>query len=91
MASIRLLKKDINFLTSELITQSFITQALFDKAEEKLIEEVQKALDFRNSLYDKIKIGSKMKDSKEIKKHFSKLRKKMIEDFEKLYLSNSDE
>lgn len=85
MASIRLLKKDIGFLTSELIGQAYINQVLFKKTDDELRDEVQKALDFRNSLYDGLKFDGDKKDSKEIRKHYSKLRKQMIEDFGKLY------
>lgn len=83
MASIRSLKKDINFLTSELILQAYTNQILFDKPEKELEEEVIKAIDYRNDLFNRLKPD--VKEKKAIRQHYSKLRADMIDNFKKLY------
>ena len=48
MAKLRDLKKDVNYLTSEFISQAFFTQYLFPETKEKAISAViEKAILFR--------------------------------------------
>ncbi len=85
MASIRLLKKDINYLTSELIMQAYTNQLLFDKSDDELEKSVTQALDFRTDLYERLKPSLDKNDKKAIRKHYSKLREDMLANFKSLY------
>ncbi len=85
MASIRSLKKDINFLASELVTQAYMNQILFKESDEKLTKDVISALDFRSNLLSKVNHVDGKDNPKMVKKYFSKLRKEMVSDFDKLF------
>lgn len=87
MASIRLLKKDINYLTSELIMQAYTNQLLFDKSDEELEKSVTEALDYRTDLYERLKPSLDKNDKKAKRKHYSKLREDMLTNFKTLYES----
>jgi len=85
MASIRLLKKDINYLTSELIMQAYTNQLLFDKSDDELEKSVTKAIDFHSDLFGRLKPSIDKNDKKAIRKHYSKLREDMLTNFKSLY------
>ncbi len=85
MASIRSLKKDINFLASELVTQAYMNQILFKESDEKLAKDVISALDFRSNLLSKVNHVDGKDNPKLVKKYFSNLRKEMISEFDKLF------
>ena len=86
MASIRSLKKDINFLTSELVTQAYLNQFLFKKiSDEELAEYIGDALDFRNKLVERTNHPDGKDNPKLVKEYYKKVRKDMLEQFSSLY------
>ena len=91
MASIRSLKKDINFLASELVTQAYMNQMLFKEDDEKLEKDVISALDFRTNLLSKVNHVDGKDNPKMVKSYFSKLRKEMVADFDKLFNDSATE
>ena len=91
MASIRTLKKDINFLASELVTQAYMNQMLFKEDDEKLEKDVINALDFRTNLLSKVNHVDGKDNPKMVKSYFSKLRKEMVAEFDKLFNDSATE
>lgn len=86
MASIRLLKKDINFLTSELVTQAYLNQFLFKKiSDEELAKYIGDALDFRNKFVERANHPDGKDNPKMVKGYYKNLRKEMLEQFSGLY------
>lgn len=88
MASIRSLKSDINFLTSELVTQAYLSKVLFKSMnDEEMSGLVSKALDFRNNFIEKVNHRDAKDNPKMVKAYFTKIRKDMIHQFEDLVAS----
>ncbi|MGQ1947747.1 hypothetical protein ACT3CD_11680 [Geofilum sp. OHC36d9] len=85
MANVRTLKKDINFLTSELVTQAYMNQIFFKTSDEELVNQITEALEFRNDLIAKVNHPDGKDNPKLIKSYFSKVRKEMVEKFGKLF------
>lgn len=86
MASIRSLKKDINFLTSELVTQAYLNQFLFKKiSDEELAKHIGDALDFRNKYVERTNHPDGKDNPKLVRGFYKSLRKEMLEEFAKLY------
>jgi hypothetical protein len=78
MAKIRDLKKDVNFLTSEVISQAFFIQYLFpDTKEEKLTGIIEKAVVLRN---DTIKSINNFDDSSNAKPYYKEVQEKFIKE-----------
>lgn len=78
MAKIRDLKKDVNFLTSEVISQAFFIQYLFpDTKEEKLTGIIEKAVVLRN---DTIKSINNFENSSKAKAYFREIQEKFIKE-----------
>lgn len=75
MASLRTLKKDINGLTDDLITECFVYQHFHNEmTDEKLLDILQKITLRRNELVSRINGVSGMKDKKEAKKQLQDVR-----------------
>ncbi|MDG5800969.1 hypothetical protein QA597_11420 [Marinilabiliaceae bacterium ANBcel2] len=85
MASIRRLKKDINFLTSELVTHAFINNTLSKMSDEEVKKAVEDAIDFRNEFIDRANNPDGKDNPTIVKKHYKKLRKDMISSFSKQF------
>ncbi|WP_026475424.1 hypothetical protein [Alkaliflexus imshenetskii] len=86
MASVRSLKKDINFLASELVTQAYLGQILFkDTTEDELINTITEALEFRNSLIARANHPDGKDNPKLVKSYYQKVRKDMVERFSELF------
>jgi hypothetical protein len=85
MANVRSLKKDINFLTSELVTQAYMNQVFFKTTHDELVNQITEALNFRNDLIAKVNHPDGKDNPKLIKSYYSKVRKEMVEKFGKLF------
>jgi hypothetical protein len=88
MASVRNLKKDLNYLTNELITGCFTYQFFHVDMDPKMANEVAATiLNNRNELIGRINHIESKNDSKQVKEHFKKIRidsDKSIEVLDKL-------
>lgn len=88
MASIRSLKNDVNFLTSELVTQAYLSKVLFKTMDdESLGQFVVKALEFRQNFIAKVNHPDGKENPKLVKAYFSKIRKDLISQFEEMVVS----
>jgi hypothetical protein len=80
MASIRELKKDINYLAYELLTEILAYRHFHPETEdEKTNSLIKKIVSQRNELIARINQRDGLASGKEIKTHFSKIRTEMIE------------
>lgn len=85
MASIRELKKDIQFLASELVTEAYVKQYLKeDVDQDKLAQCMVAAIDFQNSLIARANHPDGKDNPKMVKAYFVQLRKDMMESFLKI-------
>jgi hypothetical protein len=76
MASRRGLKKDINYLTFELLAECFTYQYFHEKADKNAIDKVAAALlENRNDLVSRINHIDGKKNTKLVKAHFNKIKK----------------
>jgi len=82
MASVRELKKDINFLASELITEAYVKQLVKEDVDnDKIAEVMVKAIEFRNGLVARANHPDGKDNPKMVKAFYQKLRKDMMEQF----------
>ncbi len=70
MASIRRLKKDIDYLTFSVIGDCFNYNCSIEKENPQVSEIVREILSVRNDLRDKVNAGGKFKDKKETKAYY---------------------
>ncbi|PWD98761.1 hypothetical protein [Marinilabilia rubra] len=78
MASIRDLKKDINYLASEIVTEAYVRKMLFDGiSEDQFKKVITDAIEFRNDLIAKINHPDGKDNPKKVKSFFRDVRKEM--------------
>lgn len=87
MASIRNIKKDIDYLVNEVVSDSFLClQISTGKKKDEIIEVINQIAEKRNDLLSKI--NSAPKNNKETKAYFKTINNELIENidgaFEKL-------
>jgi len=89
MANIRNLKKDIDFLTNEVISDAFLALGFHgEKVEDKVSALLEEVVEFHNNCYEKINTAPTGKHNKEAKPYFRAIKTEMdtkyMEFFEKL-------
>ena len=86
MASIRDLKKDIDYLVYELISDCFTAMAVQpgDKSDD-LAEIVGEAVKLRNDLFSRVKHPGGKEDPKLMKQYYTKVRVDLLEGMDKLF------
>ena len=85
MASVRLLKKDINYLASELVGQAFFNKYYLKTVDNELFAEIcADAIEFRNSFLAKANHPDGKDNAKLIKSFYVKLRKDLINQFDSI-------
>ena len=86
MASIKNLKKDINYLTSELVSDCYLYMYFHkEKEQDKVVEIIYDAVDLRNNLIQKTNHPENKDDRKALKAHFNNLYKEMLESVDGLF------
>jgi len=74
MASIRYIKKDIDYLVSEVISDCYTYLFLHsEKNKGKVIEIIENVVESRNELFSRVNNPAKDADSKQIKKHYKNI------------------
>lgn len=82
MASVKDLKKDINFLTSELLTEAYVKQLLIEDVDQDKIAEVMvQAITYRNDLITRANHPDGKNNPKIVKTYYQQIRKEMMERF----------
>ena len=82
MASIRILKKDINYLASELVGQAFFNKYYMKLIDDKLFSEIcADTIEFRDSFLAKANHADGKDNPKIVKNYYSDLRKDLVKQF----------
>ncbi len=85
MASIRDLKKDINYLASEIVTEAYVRKMIFsDIKDDEFKKVIADAIDFRNELIARINHPDGKSDPKKVKAYFKDIRNEMDQKFSEL-------
>jgi hypothetical protein len=84
MANIRNLKKDINYVTSELVVECFTYNFLFpDKSQDELAAIISDSVNMKSALIQQINEAKKGKNE-ELKQHCVRIRKEFKTHVEEL-------
>ncbi|MFW5820285.1 MAG: hypothetical protein ACOCWA_03285 [Bacteroidota bacterium] len=88
MASIRKLKKDVNYLSHELMTEVFAYKHFHpDMAEDKFDEIIKNLVKKRNEIISRINHPEESKDLENLNHHYSRIKEEMeamIKELDKL-------
>lgn len=91
MSSIRKLKKDIDFLTNEIINDAFLASSIHGgKIENELNIIFEEVINFRNELFKKINAAPSGRKKEGTKKYFNTLKSEMDNRFKEFFDKLSD-
>ncbi len=86
MASLRLIKKDVDFLVSEVVSDCWMFVYLNPgKKYEEAVSLIEDAVDLRNKLYDKINHP----DKTNMKMHYKAVNEELLKGVDSLFLKIS--
>ena len=82
MASLRVIKKDIDFLISEVISDCWVFLYINDgKKKEDIVTIINEAVDLRNALYSKVNNP----DKENIKSHYKNINRELFTGVDTLF------
>lgn len=90
MASLRKLKKDINYLMDEVVTDSYLSLYFHPERKEKIVQVIREAVDLRNSLYERANNPIEKKSRSLVRKHYAALKHDMFEGIDGLFVRLSE-
>ncbi len=91
MASIRELKKDIDYLVFEVVSDSLTYAGISQENDsEEISAIIEDAVDLRNSLFARISNRPSSDDAAEVKSYYRSVRKDLFEGVDRLFTRLSD-
>lgn len=85
MASLRMLKKDIDYLVEQVLEDSYFTIYFHPEKKEKAIQVIEEAVDFRNSLFERVNSPAEKNNKSLVKKHYAQIRRDMFSGVDQLF------
>lgn len=90
MASIRGIKKDIDYLVSEVLNDSYMALYFNQDKHEKIVPVIEEAVEFRNGLFERVNNAPEKNNKSLVRKHYSQIRRDMMEGVDGLFKKLSD-
>ena len=79
MASIRRIKRDIDFLANEVISDCYMALYFNDGAKrEQIVAVIEEAVEFRNELFVRANHPAVKKNKSLVRKHYAQMRRDMM-------------
>ncbi|MEG1634897.1 MAG: hypothetical protein RR277_02620 [Rikenellaceae bacterium] len=90
MASLKSVKKEIDYLVSAVISDCYTCLILGGKSRESVLEIIEDAIDERNKFIEKANNPADKKNKGLVKKHYAALRNEIMEKVDELFVRLSD-
>ena len=84
MASIRLIKKDIDYLLSEVVADCYLAIYFHPEKKDEIVKVMEEAVELRNKLFDWVNNPAEKHSITLIKKHFRYIREELFSKMEEL-------
>lgn len=85
MASLRMLKKDIDYLVEEVLADCYLTIYFRPEKKDKVVEVMQKAVDVRNDLFHRANHPAEKRNRSLVRKHYNQIRMEMFQNIDGLF------
>lgn len=85
MASLRVLKKDIDYLVNEVISDCYISTYFHPDRKDDIIAVIEEAVALRNDLFTRANNPAEKHNKSLVKKHFAFLRTEMFAKIDELF------
>lgn len=85
MASIRLIKMDIDYLVEEILSDCYLSVYFHPKCKEEIVAVMQDAVDMRNNLFARVNNPAEKHNPSLVKKHYAQIRHDMFQQVDDLF------
>jgi predicted HAD superfamily phosphohydrolase len=85
MASLRKLKRDINYLMDEVVTDSYLSLYFHPEHKDAIVGVIREAVDLRNTLYDRANKPAEKRSKSLVRKHYAAVRRDMFTGIDTLF------
>ena len=85
MANLRGIKKDVDYLVEEILSDCFLAIHFRPEKKEQVSVIMQKAVDLHNNLFDAINNPPEKNNRSLLKKHYAHIRREMIAQVDNLF------
>ncbi len=85
MASVRMIKKDIDYLVEEVLSDCYLTIYFHPQKKEEILTVMQQAVDLRNDLFQKVNNPVEKHNKSLVKKHYVQVRREMFNGVDALF------
>jgi hypothetical protein len=85
-----MLKKDIDYLMDEVVTDSYLSLYFHPERKDEIIKIIEDAVALRNTLYEQANNPVEKRNRSLVRKHYSAVRRDMFAGIDKLFVSLSE-
>jgi hypothetical protein len=85
MASLRMLKRDIDYLMDEVVTDSYLSLYFHPERRDAIVSVIRDAVDLRNTLYDRANRPIEKKSRTLVRRHYAAVRRDMVDGIDSRY------
>lgn len=85
MASVKSIKKDIEYLVEEVVTDCYLALYFHPEKRDEIIAIMEKAVDLRNELIARANNPEEKNNRSLVKKHYAQLRRDMFASIDEMF------
>lgn len=90
MASVRMIKKDIDYLVGEVIADCYLTIYFHPEKKEGVVGLMQKAVELRNDLFERVNNPQEKNNASLVRKHYNHIRRELMTRVDELFFNLSE-
>lgn len=85
MASLRVLKKDIDYLVNEVVSDCYVSTYFHPEKKDEILKVIEEAVALRNNLFERANNPAEKHNKSLVKKHYAFLRTEMFSKVDDLF------
>ncbi|MDR0907454.1 MAG: hypothetical protein LBM63_02415 [Rikenellaceae bacterium] len=90
MSSLRMLKKDIDYLVDEVVTDAYLSLYFHPERRDEIVKIMEDTVALRNTLIDSANHPVEKHNASLVRKHYSQLRRDMFSGIDSLFVRLSE-
>jgi hypothetical protein len=85
-----MLKKDIDYLLDEVVTDSYLSLYFHPERKDEIVKIMEDAVELRNTLYERANNPAEKNSRSLVRKHYAAVRRDMFDGIDKLFVRLSE-
>ncbi len=85
MASVRMIKKDIDYLVGEVVSDCYLTIYFHPEKKDDVVALIHYTVDFRNKLFAAVNNPVEKNNPSLVKKHYAAIRRELMQNVDDIF------